>query len=647
MVAGRMGFQATPVVGDDFLGGWRVRFVEPKLCPRRILCFTMGLRLRSRGTTRPAFGTASVRSDKKRRSSTCSIWRRDIPPARPARNGSDARATIAVIIPTFERPEMLQNLLVSLRCGNRIPDEVIVVDNDPKESANPAAIDGLSVHVIHAGLGISLSGARNVGWRSADSDICIFIDDDNVVEPDAVSQLGIACERREVGLAGPVVFAGDSGTVWCGGIYRSVWTGQTRCILGGESTMPAASTWYTDDMPDAFAIPREVLEEIGGFDEAQFPIHYDEADVNARIRKLGLETIVVRDAHVRHYGWVGLSPGSAMVRATANGGLERARQMALSRVRFHMIHSSGPPKWSAVGIFLPLWAVLTSIGCVGADASWRTRMAAVRAVSAGMISGYREALRVQSKQGNGQDMVEVKEKDWAESDGLIGALVPPARMVIANALKSLAFHSGLHRLIFYRYDYMFRPRELSLLVSCITETCGLTGPILEIGCAAGHTTVYLNKHLDDLEDSREYVCLDTFAGFTNDDIAVEVGRGHDRSRYSYLFRAYRKEWFDQTMANNHVDRVSSIQADVNAFDFSPYENVSLCLIDVDLMRPVERSLQEVFARMAPGGIILVDDCRPNLKYDGALAAYLEFAEEHDLPIDIREEKVGVIQVPNT
>jgi len=220
-------------------------------------------------------------------------------------------------------------------------------------------------------------------------------------------------------------------------------------------------------------------------------------------------------------------------------------------------------------------------------------------------------------------------------------------MMLANALKGFAFHSGLHRLIFYRYDYMFRPRELSVLVTSLTETTGMIGPIFEIGCAAGHTTVYLNKHLDDLEDTREYVCIDTFAGFTKDDIAVEVDRGHGSNRYGHLFRAYRKEWFDQTMVNNHVERVSSIQADVNTFDFSPYKDISFCLIDVDLMRPVRQSLKEVFPRMAHGGIILVDDCRPNVKYDGALAAYLEFVEAHNFPVDIREGKVGVIRIPAT
>lgn len=238
------------------------------------------------------------------------------------------------------------------------------------------------------------------------------------------------------------------------------------------------------------------------------------------------------------------------------------------------------------------------------------------------------------------------EVDWAASDGFVGTTLPPARMLLANLIKSIAFHTGLHRIFFYRYDYMFRPSELALLVSSLTETHGQKGPILEIGCAAGHTTVYLNKHLDDLGDSREYVCLDTFAGFTEEDIAVEVERGHESRRYSFVFRAYRKDWFDQTMQNNRVTRVTSIKADVNQFDFGPYEDISFCLIDVDLNRPVHTALEGVYPRMAPGGVILVDDCVASGKYDGAFEAYTEFVQRAGLPVDIREGKVGVIKIPS-
>jgi len=186
-----------------------------------------------------------------------------------------------------------------------------------------------------------------------------------------------------------------------------------------------------------------------------------------------------------------------------------------------------------------------------------------------------------------------------------------------------------------------------MLVSCLTRTHGMSGPILEIGCAAGHTTVFLNKHLDDLADPRKYICIDTFTGFTEQDIIVEDGRGKDPGLYQNLFRSYRKSWFDQTMINNGVSRVASFQADVNSFDFSPLDDISFCLIDVDLTRPVLRSLEEVVPRMAPGGIVVVDDCSANDKFDGALSGYLEFVGEHGFPVDIREGKLGMIEIEGT
>ena len=122
-------------------------------------------------------------------------------------------------------------------------------------------------------------------------------------------------------------------------------------------------------------------------------------------------------------------------------------------------------------------------------------------------------------------------------------------------------------------------------------------------------------------------------------------RGHRTSQYEYVFRAYRKEWFDQTIRNNRISRVTSIQADVNNFDFSPYSNISFCLIDVDLTRPVSRALAEVYPRMAPGGVIVVDDCTPDNKYEGAGAAYADFIGRVGAPLDIRNDVLGIIRVP--
>ena len=297
---------------------------------------------------------------------------------------------IAVVIPTYRRPDMLRALLLSLRTGTRVPDEVVVVDNDPAGSASPEPIEGLHVRVIQAGLGLNVAGARNVGWKESSSDIAFFIDDDNVVEPKAIAELARSFEIGDVGLAGPIIYAGDGGTIWCAGITRSSWTGFTRCLLSGGTELPSESTWLTEDMPDAFAVPRDVLEAVGGFDEQRFPIHYEEADLGARIRECGLRTIVVRDARVRHYGWVGLSAGRAMVRATVSHGEGRARQMALSRIRFHARHSRGLHRVSSVGLFIPVWLVVTSMACLPARAPLISRLTTVRAIWAGAIAGYAE-----------------------------------------------------------------------------------------------------------------------------------------------------------------------------------------------------------------------------------------------------------------
>ena len=58
----------------------------------------------------------------------------------------------------------------------------------------------------------------------------------------------------------------------------------------------------------------------------------------------------------------------------------------------------------------------------------------------------------------------IPEEDWAAAEGIVGTVLPPLRMLAANAVKSVASYTGLHRIIFYRYDYMFRPRNS--LFSC-------------------------------------------------------------------------------------------------------------------------------------------------------------------------------------
>ncbi len=197
---------------------------------------------------------------------------------------------------------------------------------------------------------------------------------------------------------------------------------------------------------------------------------------------------------------------------------------------------------------------------------------------------------------------------------------------------------------FHRYEYMFTPAQLAFLVSCVDATANVDGVIVEIGCASGRTTIYLNRHLDETGDDRRYICIDTFSGFTDEDIENEVSQRAKPRTGLQGFRVNSKDWFDRNMDQNQIRRVTSYAADINVFDLASIApKISLCLVDVDLYRPVKAALEKVHPRMARGGMVVVDDAKPNSLFDGAFAAYAEFADRIGAPRESVYEKLGIFR----
>jgi GT2 family glycosyltransferase len=302
-----------------------------------------------------------------------------------------AVTSVAVIVPTFRRPGLLRGLLDSLLAGTTVPDEIVVVDNDPEGSVDPASLPP-GVRLLLGGFGLNVTAARNLGWRTCRADVCLFVDDDNEVEPEAVEMLARGCADPEVGIAGPVIYSGDEGVIWCGGLRFSRWTGITRCLLKGQRDVPASPRWATDGLPDAFGLRREVLERVGGLDHRTFPMCGEELDLAERVSALGLEKVVIGGARIRHYGNVSEDPGAWLVSSVLQHGGHRAHLMARSRVLVHRRHGRGASRYSALVVFVPLWALASAAACLRVRAPLGVRLRAVRALCSGIVEGYRVPL---------------------------------------------------------------------------------------------------------------------------------------------------------------------------------------------------------------------------------------------------------------
>ena len=215
---------------------------------------------------------------------------------------------------------------------------------------------------------------------------------------------------------------------------------------------------------------------------------------------------------------------------------------------------------------------------------------------------------------------------------------------LRDLAREALFQTRLRSAWFPRYDYMFSPAQLGFFTDAISRVAKAGGSIVEIGCAAGATTLYFNRHLDEVAPSADYLCIDTFAGFTKEDVATEV---NVRGKAAQLFDGFAinsKRWFDRTMKDAGVHRVRSIEGDINRIELDQHvRQISFCLVDVDLYRPVLAGLEKVLPLMTSPGIIVVDDVIDQNKFDGAFQAYHEFSKRIDRPARVVHGKLGIFE----
>jgi predicted O-methyltransferase YrrM len=191
------------------------------------------------------------------------------------------------------------------------------------------------------------------------------------------------------------------------------------------------------------------------------------------------------------------------------------------------------------------------------------------------------------------------------------------------------------------YLYMFSPSQLGFLCEQVTSTAGVPGSILEVGCAYGATTVFLNRHIDELGINVDYYAIDTFHGFNAHDIDVEDALGRHYPYHTY-FRGNSKAWFSRTMRRNSISRVAPLRADATTFDYTKIAPFRFVLIDVDLYRPVLTVLKAIYDLVSPGGTIIIDDCQQRGKWGGSYEAFIEFTRAKGLEPVVKHGKLGLI-----
>lgn len=273
---------------------------------------------------------------------------------------------ISVIIPTFNRATMVCDCVARVLAQEGVTLEVIVVDDyspdDTKTRIEERFGGDSRVKYIRNEKNSFQAVSRNNGAKIANGKFLLFLDDDNILGENAlVSLLDEFKKNSKLGLAAPMAVhkrPGKDNLIWSLGSDFNRWTSQPKdnCPnLPLEKLPLEPQTYSTSYYPNGFMVPREIYDEVGGFDESYVQI-FEESDFGWKIREAGYDAIISTKARTEHLGF--LEPGC--VPELRQLGIEKPYRtycFARNRLRFARRHFSFMQILSVTLVFAPLSAV--------------------------------------------------------------------------------------------------------------------------------------------------------------------------------------------------------------------------------------------------------------------------------------------------
>ncbi|MGI5169455.1 TylF/MycF/NovP-related O-methyltransferase [Spirillospora sp. CA-253888] len=165
---------------------------------------------------------------------------------------------------------------------------------------------------------------------------------------------------------------------------------------------------------------------------------------------------------------------------------------------------------------------------------------------------------------------------------------------------------------------------------------GVPGAVVEVGCHEGRTSVFLRKVADHFAPGRELHVYDSFEGLPppgpND--TDYSSPGQLRTRVEDLTRTFARwdaepphvhaGWFADTLPRELPDRVC------------------FAYVDGDLYESIRTALTELYPRLSPGAIVIVDDYCDEVRSPRAFAGFPGVKKACDEFFADKPERISVL-----
>jgi glycosyltransferase involved in cell wall biosynthesis len=288
----------------------------------------------------------------------------------------------SIIIPTRDRMELLRRCVESIRTATDYrPFEIIVVDNgsveeETKTFLRQGEIDN-SIRVLFEMGPFNYSRLNNRAAAKARGDILIFLNNDTEIDDAGwLTEMVSHAARAEVGAVGARLWYPD-GTLQHGGVILG---------LGGVAGhafphIPRGHPGYFNRAMlqqncsavtgACMAVPKSVFEELGGFDEENLGVSFNDIDFCLRLTETGYRVIWTPYANLIHH-------------ESASRGHQRTRE---EQVEFERAVEYMQTTWGAELIHDPFYNPNLSLNPPGFELAFPPRDCRRKVVASAVLSG--------------------------------------------------------------------------------------------------------------------------------------------------------------------------------------------------------------------------------------------------------------------
>jgi len=209
---------------------------------------------------------------------------------------------ISVIIPTRDKAELLSRCINSIREKSTYPDyEILIVDNRSTEPKALRLLEGLewagNTRVLKHPGAFNFSAMINRGVEEAKGSIlCLLNNDTEVISADWMETMAAELMKEGVGVVGALLLFPDGSIQHAGDVV-----GGRDCVRHLDST-PGMDAYDVEAVTGACLMTqRDLFLGLGGLDEVNFPVAFNDTDYCLRVREAGQKVIFTTRARLLHH----------------------------------------------------------------------------------------------------------------------------------------------------------------------------------------------------------------------------------------------------------------------------------------------------------------------------------------------------------